>query len=35
MGGNLVSLARVHGFPWPRFFSVAKWSLLAYAVIGA
>jgi hypothetical protein len=30
---NLVSLARVQGFPWARFFSVAKWSLLAYAVI--
>lgn len=33
MAGNLISLARVKGFPWPRFFAVAKWSLLAYAVI--
>ena len=33
MAANLISLARVKGFPWGRFFSVAKWSLLAYAVI--
>jgi hypothetical protein len=31
--GNVVSLARVEDFPWPRFFAVAKWSLLAYVVI--
>jgi hypothetical protein len=31
--GNIVALARVDGFPWPRFFQVARWSLLAYAVI--
>jgi hypothetical protein len=30
---NLVLLARVKEFPWARFFQVAKWSLLAYAVI--
>ena len=30
---NLVSLARVKGFAWNRFFEVAKWSLLAYALI--
>ena len=30
---NLVLLARVQGFPWDRFFQVAKWSLLGYAVI--
>jgi hypothetical protein len=30
---NLISLARVKGFAWDRFFQVAKWSLLAYAVI--
>ena len=30
---NLATLARVKGFPWERFFQVAKWSLLAYAVI--
>ena len=30
---NLVLLARVREFPWPRFFQVGKWSLLAYVVI--
>lgn len=30
---NLGLLARVDGFAWRRFFQVAKWSLLAYAVI--
>jgi hypothetical protein len=31
--GNLISLARVKEFAWPRFFQVARWSLLAYVVI--
>lgn len=31
---NLALLARVREFDWARFFQVAKWSLLAYAVIG-
>ena len=31
--GNLASLARVGDFAWARFFQVAKWSLVAYAVI--
>jgi hypothetical protein len=31
--GNLVALSRTRGFAWPRFFQVAKWSLLAYLVI--
>jgi hypothetical protein len=31
--GNLIALARVKDFAWGRFFDVAKWSLLAYAVI--
>jgi hypothetical protein len=31
---NVAMLARVRYFDWPRFFQVAKWSLLAYAVIG-
>ncbi|MBV8992043.1 MAG: hypothetical protein JO372_26095 [Solirubrobacterales bacterium] len=30
---NLAALARVRDFAWERFFSVAKWSLLAYVVI--
>jgi hypothetical protein len=31
--GNLLVLARVKGFAWARFFAVAKWALLAYALI--
>jgi hypothetical protein len=31
--GNVLALARVHGFAWGRFFQVAKWALLAYAII--
>ena len=30
--GNLIALSRVQGFPWDRFFQVARWSLLAYAI---
>jgi hypothetical protein len=30
---NLVLLARVRGFAWRRFFDVARWALLAYAII--
>jgi hypothetical protein len=33
MAGNLIALARVDGFAWHAFFGVARWSLLAYAVI--
>jgi peptidoglycan/LPS O-acetylase OafA/YrhL len=33
LAGNLVALALVDGFPWGRFFEVAKWTLLAYVVI--
>jgi len=29
---HIFSLTRVKGFAWQRFFAVAKWSLLAYAV---
>jgi hypothetical protein len=32
LAGNIFSLTRVKGFAWQRFFAVAKWSLLAYAV---
>jgi hypothetical protein len=31
--GNIVALSRVRDFAWDRFFSVARWSLLAYVVI--
>lgn len=34
MAFNLLSLTRVQGFAWERFFAVARWSLLAYLVIG-
>ena len=30
---NVVLLMRIPGFAWWRFFGVAKWALLAYAVI--
>jgi hypothetical protein len=33
--GNVVALSRVEGYAWDRFFSVAKWSLLAYIVVAA
>ena len=32
MGYNLLSLTRVSGFAWRRFFEVARWALLAYCV---
>ena len=32
LAGNLVALARVHGFAWWRFAQVGKWALLAYAI---
>jgi hypothetical protein len=33
LAGNLALLARVPDFPWSRFFEIAKWALLAYAII--
>jgi hypothetical protein len=33
LAGNLASLARVEGFAWGRFFEIARWALLAYAII--
>ncbi len=33
LAANLSLLARVKGFAWERFLGVAKWSLLAYALI--
>jgi peptidoglycan/LPS O-acetylase OafA/YrhL len=35
LAGNLAALARVQGFPWRRFFEVARWALLAYVVVAA
>ena len=32
---NMTLLARTPGFPWTRFFEVARWAFLAYAVIAA
>ena len=33
LAGNLAALARVQGFPWRRFFEIAKWALLGYSII--
>jgi hypothetical protein len=33
MAANVVALARTPGFNWDVFFDVAKWALVAYAVI--
>jgi hypothetical protein len=33
MLGNMAALGRLSEFDWPRFFQVARWSLLAYLVI--
>jgi hypothetical protein len=33
LAGNLLALSRAREFPWRRFFEVAGWALLAYAVI--
>ena len=33
LAGNVLTLSRVRGFAWDRFFQVAKWSLLGYLVI--
>jgi hypothetical protein len=32
LSANLFALSRVREFAWPRFFQVAKWALLAYAI---
>jgi hypothetical protein len=32
LAGNLAALSRVDGFAWGRFFQVARWALLAYAI---
>jgi hypothetical protein len=33
LAGNLLALRRVQGFAWHRFADIAKWALLAYALI--
>jgi len=33
LAANVLSLARVKGFAWKRFFEIARWALLAYLVI--
>jgi hypothetical protein len=33
LAANLASLSRVRTFAWDRFFAIAKWALLAYALI--
>jgi hypothetical protein len=33
LAGNALSLARVRGFAWKRFFEIARWALVAYLVI--
>jgi hypothetical protein len=33
LAANVFALTRVRNFPWPRFFSVARWSFLGYLVI--
>jgi hypothetical protein len=35
LAGNVITLSRAEGFPWRRFFAVARWALLAYATISA
>jgi hypothetical protein len=32
MAVNLLSLTRVRGFAWSRFFAVARWAMLAYLI---
>ena len=35
LAGTVIALARTEGFAWARFLEVARWALLAYAVIAA
>ncbi len=32
LAANLTALSRVSGFHWHRFFEIARWALLAYAI---
>jgi len=33
LAGNMLALARVRGFPWERFFEIARWALVGYAIV--
>jgi len=33
LAGNLLALSRVKGFAWTRFLQIARWAMLAYALI--
>jgi len=33
LAGNMLALARVRGFPWQRFFEIARWALVGYAIV--
>jgi len=33
LGANLVLLSRLRGFAWRQFFTVAKWTALAYLIM--
>jgi len=33
LAGIMLALSRVDGFAWEAFFAVARWALLAYAVV--
>jgi hypothetical protein len=33
LAGNVLTLARVPGFAWRRFFEIARWALVAYVLI--
>jgi hypothetical protein len=32
LAGNLAALSRVDAFAWGRFFQIARWAMLAYAI---
>jgi hypothetical protein len=33
LAGNLIALSRVKAFAWTRFMQIARWAMLAYALI--
>jgi hypothetical protein len=33
LAGNMLALTRVRGFPWQRFFEIARWALVGYAIV--